>query len=168
MADGARRPGGLRRVPDRRAVLPRCRRASPTTASGSSPVETVKPLGPRAVGEVLVDMTPRRLGPLPTLTGFENHGGATAPSRGTARWGRWWSASATASATGPRARSPGRVVGTYLHGPCWRATRRWPTACSPGRWARSRWPASDDDEAEDLREERLATVGGRRRRRRRG
>ena len=50
-------------------------------------VETVKPAGPRAVGEVLVDLDPDVLGPLPTLTGFENHGGATTRGAGAVALG---------------------------------------------------------------------------------
>ena len=46
-------------------------------------IDTVKGPGPRAVGEVLVEVDPSPLGPLPVLTGFENHGGATSLGDGT-------------------------------------------------------------------------------------
>ena len=56
--------------------FPGRRRARRTRASGSSTIDTVKVPGPRAVGEVVAEPSSRP-GGLPSLTGFENHGGVT-------------------------------------------------------------------------------------------
>ena len=49
---------------------------------------------------------------------------------GPSRWPGSARASATATATGPRARCRGGWSGPTCTGRCWPATRRWPTSCS--------------------------------------
>ena len=80
-------------------------------------VDTVKPTTPRAVGEVLVEVDPEALGPLPTLTGFENHGGATSRAEGTAALGQVVAGVGNGVGDGTEGAVQGRIVGTYLHGP---------------------------------------------------
>lgn len=84
-----------------------------TAGLGLLDVETVRVDRPRAVGEVLVEPDPA-LG-LPTLTGFENHGGRTrlgptALPLGTVEVGE-------GNGWGDEGARNDRVVGTYLHGP---------------------------------------------------
>ena len=131
-------------------------------------VETVKPTGPRAVGEVLVDLDPEALGPLPTLTGFENHGGATARGDGVAALGQVVAGVGNGVGDGTEGAVCGRVVGTYLHGPV--LARNPALADVLLSWALGDVALSplDDAEPEALRAERLATVGSKRRGRRRG
>jgi lipid II isoglutaminyl synthase (glutamine-hydrolysing) len=139
----------------------------PHEGVGLLEVDTVKPTGPRAVGEVLVDLDPDVLGPLPTLTGFENHGGATERREGIRALGRVVVGVGNGVGDGTEGAAQGRVVGTYLHGP---VLARNPTLADVLlSWALGDVALSplDDTEPDDLREERLATVGGKRRRRRR-
>jgi CobQ-like glutamine amidotransferase family enzyme len=140
----------------------------PHEGVGLLPVDTVKPVGPRAVGEVLVDVEAEGLGPLPTLTGFENHGGATRLEPGATALGRVVVGVGNGAGEGTEGAVAGRVVGTYLHGPV--LARNPALADRLLAWAAGseNLPDLDDHEAEDLREERLASVRGRRRRRRRG
>ena len=130
-------------------------------------VDTVKPTTPRAVGEVLVEVDPDVLGSLPTLTGFENHGGATSREEGTAALGRVVVGVGNGAGDGTEGAVQGRIVGTYLHGPV--LARNPALADRLLSWALGDVVLAplDDDEAEALREERLLSVGGRRRRRRR-
>jgi len=130
-------------------------------------IDTVKPTTPRAVGEVLVEVDPDVLGPLPTLSGFENHGGVTSRAEGTAALGQVVAGVGNGVADGSEGAVEGRVVGTYLHGP---VLARNPVLAD----RLLSWALDDvvlvplnDDEAEGLREERLLSVGGKRRRRRR-
>lgn len=125
---------------------------------------TVKTDEPRAVGELLVAADPA-LG-LPTLTGFENHGGRTRPARSTRTLGRVEAGVGNGDGTeglvhddGP---DGGLVIGTYLHGPVLarnpaladlllaRALRVDVAALAPLPDA--------DGEADDLRSERLLAV----------
>ena len=80
-------------------------------------VDTVKPTTPRAVGEVLVEVDPDVLGPLPTLSGFENHGGVTSRDEGTAALGQVVAGVGNGVGDGSEGAVQGRIVGTYLHGP---------------------------------------------------
>ena len=130
-------------------------------------VETVKASGPRAVGEVLVEVDPASCGPLPPLTGFENHGGATSLLEGTAALGHVVVGVGNGAGDGSEGAVQGRVVGTYLHGPV--LARNPALADRLLSWALGdvTLGALDDEASESLREERLATVGGTRRRRRR-
>lgn len=139
----------------------------PHEGVGLLDIETMKPASPRAVGEVLVEVDPALVGPLPPLTGFENHGGATSLGEGTTALGRVVAGVGNADGNGSEGAVQGRVVGTYLHGPV--------LARNPGladrllAWALGDVTLEqlDDHEAESLREERLVAVGGKRRRGRR-
>ena len=139
----------------------------PHEGVGLLDVETVKSTGPRAVGEVLVEVDSDSLGPLPPLTGFENHGGATSLQEGTAALGRVVAGVGNGAGDGSEGAVQGRVVGTYLHGPV--LARNPALADRLLSWALGDVTLDplDDEASESLREERLATVGGKRHRRRR-
>ena len=130
-------------------------------------VDTVKGSGSRAVGEVLVEVDPSLVGPLPVLTGFENHGGVTTLRDGTVALGRVVAGVGNGDDGGTEGAVRGHVVGTYLHGPV--LARNPALADCLLSWALGDAPLGslDDGAAESLREERLAAVGARRRRRRR-
>ncbi len=139
----------------------------PHEGVGLLAVDTVKGAGPRAVGEVLVEVEEAALGTLPVLTGFENHGGATSLSDGATPLGRVTAGVGNGGGDGTEGAVDGRVVGTYLHGPV--LARNPAMADRLLSWALGDTPLEplDDGLSEGLREERLAAVGGRRRRRRR-
>jgi len=139
----------------------------PHEGVGLLDVDTFKATGPRAVGEVLVDVDPAALGPLPTLTGFENHGGATSRQEGTVALGRVVVGVGNGAGDGTEGAVQGRVVGTYLHGPV--LARNPALADLLLAWALGDVTLAplDDEATESLREERLATVGSKRHRRRR-
>lgn len=134
-------------------------------------VATVKGRGPRAVGEVVAE--PLHGGPgvgagdgpapaaaLPTLTGFENHGGVTAVGGGARPLARVVTGTGNGAGDGTEGAWSGRVVGTYLHGPV--LARNPALADLLLGWATGEEPAAIDDEEEAaLRAERLAA--GRRR-----
>ncbi len=128
-------------------------------------VDTVKGSGPRVVGEVLVEVDPSLFGPLPVLTGFENHGGVTTLRDGTVALGRVVAGVGNGEDDAEGA-VQGHVVGTYLHGPV--LARNPALADRLLSWVLGDAPLAplDDGAAESLREERLAAVGGRRHRRR--
>ena len=128
-------------------------------------VDTAKGSGPRAVGEVVVDMESSALGPLPTLTGFENHGGVTSRREGTVALGQVAVGVGNGNGDTSEGAVDGRVVGTYLHGPV--LARNPALADRLLAWAIGDVTLGplDDTESESLRQERLATVGGRRQRR---
>ncbi len=130
-------------------------------------VDTVKGTGPRAVGEVLAEVDPSALGPLPTLTGFENHGGVTSRQEGAVALGQVVVGVGNGDGDGSEGAVQGHVVGTYLHGPV--LARNPALADRLLSWALSDRPLDplDDGESESLRAERIAAVGGKRRRRRR-
>jgi lipid II isoglutaminyl synthase (glutamine-hydrolysing) len=129
-------------------------------------VDTVKGSGPRAVGEVLVEVDPTPLGPLPMLTGFENHGGVTSLGDGAVALGRIVAGVGNGGGDGTEGAVQGRIVGTYLHGPV--LARNPALADGLLSWALGGQPLDplDDGASDSLREERLAAVGGRRRLRR--
>jgi lipid II isoglutaminyl synthase (glutamine-hydrolysing) len=80
---------------------------------------TTKGIGARAVGEVTADLDgaiPALTG-LPTLTGFENHGGVTTLAEGTSPLARVTHGIGNGDGSGTEGAIAGRVVGTYLHGP---------------------------------------------------
>jgi CobQ-like glutamine amidotransferase family enzyme len=79
-------------------------------------VETVPGGGaPRAVGEIAVE--PDAALELPTLTGFENHGGRTILAAGARPLGRVVAGIGNTGRDGTEGAYHGRVIGTYLHGP---------------------------------------------------
>jgi CobQ-like glutamine amidotransferase family enzyme len=71
--------------------------------------------GPRAVGEVFVQ--PRGDLGLPTLTGFENHGGGTRLGPDLDPLGRLEMGIGNGDDSATEGAVSGRVIGTYLHGP---------------------------------------------------
>ena len=77
--------------------------------------KSARRVGPRAVGEVFSQ--PRAELHLPTLTGFENHGGGTWLGSGLAPLGRLELGVGNGDGSGTEGAISGRVVGTYLHGP---------------------------------------------------
>lgn len=108
----------------------------------------------RAVGELAGEVDPR-LG-LPTLTGFENHGGRTHLGVGCAPLARVTSGVGNDGATEGAWR--GKVLGTYSHGPA--LARNPALADLLLRWAMGvdRLPPLDDRWPDRLRTERLAAV----------
>ena len=124
-------------------------------------VDTVKGAGPRAVGEVVAEPVVLADGSeLPTLTGFENHGGVTTRHEGTAPLGSV--VAGIGNGDGSEGAVQGRVVGTYLHGPV--LARNPALADLLLGWALDGTPLAplDDKEAEGLREERLGVAHRRR------
>lgn len=73
-----------------------------------------RPKGSRMIGEIVVEATAFAL---PRLTGFENHGGITELGPEAVALGRVVSGSGNGTG-GVEGVVQGRVVGTYLHGPC--------------------------------------------------
>jgi len=118
-------------------------------------VVTVKGDGPRAVGEVVADP----LDPdLPTLTGFENHGGRTKLGAGVTPLARVTAGIGNGDAEHTEGALSGLIVGTYLHGPV--LARNPVLADRLLSWAldvdHDTLAPLDDTAAEALRAERLA------------
>jgi lipid II isoglutaminyl synthase (glutamine-hydrolysing) len=138
-------------------------------------IATTKGEGPRAVGEVTAEPIAATLSPhvLPTLTGFENHGGHTTLGVGVAPLAHVTSGvgngdgdaddGGNGNVRTEGARS-GRVLGTYLHGPV--LARNPALADLLLAWALDLGSLSPlEDSAENaLRDERLASAGTRSRR----
>jgi CobQ-like glutamine amidotransferase family enzyme len=139
-------------------------------------ISTTKGIGPRAVGEVAAEVTDAaalELSPvgLPTLTGFENHGGVTTLGPGATALAHVTTGIGNGDGSGTEGALAGRVLGTYLHGP---ALARNPVLAD----LLLGWSLGidsleplDDGAEEALRQERLARVSAtvrRRRLRRRG
>jgi CobQ-like glutamine amidotransferase family enzyme len=128
-------------------------------------IETVKGDGPRAVGEVVAEPAGLSGRPglpeLPTLTGFENHGGVTTLGEGTDALGRV--TAGVGNGDGGEGAVHGRVVGTYLHGPV--LARNPALADMLLSWALddAALEPLDDSAADSLREERLGAGRGRHR-----
>jgi hypothetical protein len=144
---------------------------SPHPGVGLLDIATVKGTGPRAVGEVVGEPGDDVPGTLPTLTGFENHGGQTTLGPDVTPLARVLHGVGNGDGSGTEGAVSGRVLGTYLHGPV--LARNPALADLLLGWAveedltGDRFPSDsfDDRAAEALREERLtATVGSRRRR----
>ena len=129
-------------------------------------ITTVKGDGPRAVGEVVADCAL-----VPTITGFENHGGRTTLGQGVSALATVTSGIGIGNGdgSGTEGAVSGRVLGTYLHGPV--LARNPALADLLLGWALNVAPASmpvlDDTAATLLREERLAAASPGRHRRRR-
>jgi lipid II isoglutaminyl synthase (glutamine-hydrolysing) len=134
-------------------------------------IVTAKGTGPRAVGEVVGEPDGDAPDLLPTLTGFENHGGQTTLGPDVTPLARVVQGVGNGDGSGTEGAVAGRVIGTYLHGP---VLARNPAladlllAWALGKDPTDDWPAAtpfDDSAADALRDERLtATMGGRRRR----
>jgi CobQ-like glutamine amidotransferase family enzyme len=155
---------------------------SPHQGVGLLDIATAKGTGPRAVGEVVGEPSDDAPGALPTLTGFENHGGVTTLGPGVTPLARVVHGVGNGDGSGTEGAISGRVIGTYLHGPLlarnpaladllldWALTED-PARVLPGGPASDRVAVApfDDSAAAALREERLAaTIGSRRGRARR-
>jgi lipid II isoglutaminyl synthase (glutamine-hydrolysing) len=77
--------------------------------------KSARRVGPRAVGEVFSQ--PRADLGLPTLTGFENHGGGTWLGPGLSALGQLELGVGNGDGSGTEGAISGRVIGTYMHGP---------------------------------------------------
>ena len=73
---------------------------------------TAKGEGPRAVGEVVAESTL-----VPTLSGFENHGGRSTVGPGATALATVTAGIGNGDGSGTEGAVSGRVLGTYLHGP---------------------------------------------------
>jgi CobQ-like glutamine amidotransferase family enzyme len=126
-----------------------------TAADGSS-VEglglldcTTRPKGSRMIGELVAEPTAFDL---PTLTGFENHGGITELGPGAKPLGRVVTGNGNGAGT-IEGVVQGRVIGTYLHGP---ALARNPALADLFlSWIVGDLPPLDDAVVDQLRTERL-------------
>jgi lipid II isoglutaminyl synthase (glutamine-hydrolysing) len=123
-------------------------------------VATVKGAGPRAVGEVVAQVTGA---PLPDLTGFENHGGVTTLAEGAVPLGRVGRGIGNGDGSRTEGAIAGHVLGTYLHGPV--LARNPALADLLLCWALHTEELTPlEDEAEEaLRHERLEAAGAARR-----
>jgi CobQ-like glutamine amidotransferase family enzyme len=136
----------------------------PHPGLGLLDLTTTKGAGPRAVGEVVAEVT-ERAPALPTLTGFENHGGRTTLGQGTVPLARVTRGVGNGDGSGTEGAVNGRVLGTYLHGPV--LARNPALADLLLGWALGvdELTPLDDSAATALRQERLgSTTGGTRRR----
>jgi lipid II isoglutaminyl synthase (glutamine-hydrolysing) len=144
----------------------------PHPGVGLLDIETVKETGTRAVGEVVSEPAADLGAPdLPTLTGFENHGGRTTLGAGVVPLARVTVGIGNGGGDGRGDRTEGavagRIVGTYLHGPV--LARNPALADLLLSWALgvgvTELAPLDDTAAESLRAERLDARGRRRVRR---
>jgi hypothetical protein len=126
-------------------------------------VTTRKASGPRAVGELVAEVMPGapRLGdgsPLPTLTGFENHGGVTSVGPGSTPVAHVVTGVGNGGGDGTEGAWSGRVFGSYLHGPM--LARNTVLADLLLGWAVAGEVLSPLDDAEELalRRERLGAA----------
>jgi CobQ-like glutamine amidotransferase family enzyme len=93
-----------------------------TAIEGIALLDAVTRAGPsRLIGEVVVDPAPSAFdapsGPLPRLTGFENHGGRTTLGPGVAPLGRVVTGGGNGAGQDVDGARADRLVATYLHGP---------------------------------------------------
>jgi hypothetical protein len=118
-------------------------------------VSTVKGTGPRAVGEVVADITAAGAGPLPTLSGFENHAGVTRVGPGAEPLATVRRGIGNGGGDASEGAVAGKVLGTYLHGPV--LARNPALADLLLGWATGgQLVPLDDHEEAALRQERLA------------
>jgi CobQ-like glutamine amidotransferase family enzyme len=115
---------------------------------------TRRGVGPRAVGEMVVEPDPG-LG-LPVLTGYENHAGATSVGPGSTPLGRVVHGVGNGDGSGMDGVRSGRVLGTYLHGPV--LARNPALADHVLSSVVGELAPLDDSESEELRRERLAAA----------
>ena len=139
----------------------------PHEGLGLLDVTTRKGTGTRAVGELVATPTqeaPRLAGggSLPSLTGFENHGGVTVVGPGSQAVARVVSGVGNGGGDGTEGAWSGRVFGSYLHGPL--LARNTALADLLLGWAVSSSGSDeplaplDDAEEDALRAERLTSV----------
>ena len=135
-------------------------------------IETAKGTGTRAVGEVVSEPAADLGAPeLPTLTGFENHGGRTSIGGGVVPLARVTAGIGNGGGgdrDGTEGAVAGRIIGTYLHGPV--LARNPALADLLLSWALgvgiNELAPLDDSAAESLRAECLRARGRRGARRR--
>jgi CobQ-like glutamine amidotransferase family enzyme len=144
-----------------------------TAGLGLLDCRTVRGTGPRAVGELVVDPGPDS--GLPTLTGYENHGGRTllGPEARPAGWVRTGVGNGDGTDRGGRADPDGghpvaggdrasdgvwsgHIWGTYLHGPV--LARNPALADLLLEWVVGDLEPLDDQASEALRAERLVAA----------
>jgi len=155
-ADGGARPGvGLLDVSTRKAAGPR--------AVGEVVAEPIEDGPPLAAGLSTAGLGGSGLaragsaGGLPTLTGFENHGGVTSVGTRARPLARVTAGIGNGDPSHTEGAWSGRVVGTYLHGPV--LARNPALADLLLGWATgSPLPPLDDHEEAALRAERLTSV----------
>jgi len=139
----------------------------PHDGLGLLDVTTRKGTGARAVGELVATPTaeaPRQAGgrPLPSLTGFENHGGVTVVGPGSEAVARVVRGVGNGGGDGTEGAWSGRVFGSYLHGPL--LARNTALADLLLGWSVSSTGSDqplaplDDSEEDALRAERLNSV----------
>jgi lipid II isoglutaminyl synthase (glutamine-hydrolysing) len=140
----------------------------PHDGLGLLDVTTVRGDGPRAVGEVTAEVeSSERVPDLPTLTGFENHGGRTRVGQGASPLARV--VSGVGNGDGTEGAVCGRVIGTYLHGPVLARNPALADALLSWALGEDHLAPLGDHAEDDLRHERFAAGRrrwGRRRRRR--
>ena len=132
----------------------------PHEGVGLLDIETVKGTGSRAVGEVVSEAATDRGAPdLPTLTGFENHGGRTALGADALPLAQVRVGVGNGGGDGTEGALAGRIVGTYLHGPV--LARNPALADLLLGWALgvAEFRPLDDAAAESLRAERIGANG---------
>lgn len=114
------------------------------------------PGSPRSVGELAT--TPSGLG-IPVLTGYENHGGWTMLGDGVEPLGHVVHGTGNRPGAGTDGCRVGRLIGTYLHGPC--LARNPALADVLLRWSTDMEILApiDDTWPEAIRAERLHAVG---------
>ena len=130
-------------------------------------IETAKGTGTRAVGEVVSEPAADLGAPeLPTLTGFENHGGRTSIGGGVVPLARVTAGIGNGGGGdrhGTEGAVAGHIIGTYLHGPV--LARNPALADLLLSWALGvgidELAPLDDSAAESLRAERLRARGRR-------
>ncbi len=149
----------------------------PRDGLGLLDVTTRKGTGTRAVGELVAEVTPEapRLmggGLLPTLTGFENHGGVTSVGPDAAVVARVVTGVGNGAGDGSEGAWSPRVFGSYLHGPIlarnpgvadlllgWAMSPSGPGRPETDPAALAPLEPLDDQEELALRRERLAAAG---------
>ena len=142
-----------------------------TDGLGLVDCHTVRRRGRRAVGELVVEphQSAEQAGPaLPTLSGYENHGGRTILGRGVEPAGRVLIGEGNGEGEEGHPATDGfrvgRIWGTYLHGPV--LARNPALADLLLGWVAGPLAPLDDAEADALRAERLAAAAAERSRRR--
>ena len=122
------------------------------TGLGILDAVTFRDSAPRRVGELVVmpDVSVANK----TLTGYENHGGATRLGADAKPLGRVVRGRGNDDGTGVEGAIQGKVIGTYMHGPV--LARNPQLADTLIEWATGKAVAPlDDQEIEELRNERL-------------
>jgi CobQ-like glutamine amidotransferase family enzyme len=123
-------------------------------------IETTKGQGARAVGEVAVQVHSEfGVGQLvPTLSGFENHGGVTQLGSGVRPLGHVLAGVGNGGGDGTEGAMSGRVIGTYLHGPVLARNPALSDVLLRMALSGAILEPLDDSAEDELRRERLALL----------